>query len=261
MVPFKYMYTHLLGAVIGAFMSVLLPEWLLVIALVFLLAFTTWTTIEKGISQYKKETQQQAAEAKSELVRATEKQQEMQELSEKQGLLDDVDEPSSEPAINSIKETESSLLSDDHSPSSALESGVPPPTPDIYRDIDEQQLSALLAAEKNTPFDKVTILSVMVTVVIVLNLLKGGSGKNSFPSPLGVKCGSTGYWAITGFVIVFVLVVSVWMRSGLIEKWRLKKRLRYKYVEGDVEWNEYHTVLYPCICFFAGFFAGEETIN
>ena len=31
---------------------------------------------------------------------------------------------------------------------------------------------------------------------------------------------------------------------------------RYKYAPGDVEWNEYNTIKYPAICFFAGFFAG-----
>jgi uncharacterized membrane protein YfcA len=50
--------------------------------------------------------------------------------------------------------------------------------------------------------------------------------------------------------------VSVWMRSVLIKKWTLKKKLRYRYHEGDVEWNPINTLVYPCICFFAGFFAG-----
>jgi hypothetical protein len=104
--------------------------------------------------------------------------------------------------------------------------------------------------------DKAAILSGMVLVVIVLNLLKGGSGKNSFPSPLGVQCGSTEYWLLTATVIVFVVVISLWMRSGLVQKWKLKKRVGYRYCEGDMEWNEYNTIIYPCLCFFAGFSAG-----
>jgi hypothetical protein len=102
--------------------------------------------------------------------------------------------------------------------------------------------------------DKVAILSTMVAVVIVLNLLKGGGG--NFPSPVGIKCGSYGYWGLTVLVFVWVLAISFWMRDVLIDKWRLKKRLHYKYNQGDVEWNPTNTVLYPCICFFAGFFAG-----
>ena len=46
------------------------------------------------------------------------------------------------------------------------------------------------------------------------------------------------------------------MRHVLIEKWLLKKRLGYKYRKGDVEWTPANTIIYPCICFFAGFFAG-----
>ena len=36
----------------------------------------------------------------------------------------------------------------------------------------------------------------------------------------------------------------------------LKAKVGYKYVKGDIEWNEWATIKYPCICFFAGFFAG-----
>ena len=116
-------------------------------------------------------------------------------------------------------------------------------------------MAELLEKESKTPNDKVVLLSVMVVVVIVLNLLKGG-GAGSFPSPLGITCGSKGYWAITGVVVLWLVAVSLKMRSELIEKFYLKKRLGYRYVRGDVEWNEWNTVLYPCLCFFAGFFAG-----
>lgn len=46
------------------------------------------------------------------------------------------------------------------------------------------------------------------------------------------------------------------VREYLVERWRLKARLNYRYGEGDVEWNPKNTLRYPAICFFAGFFAG-----
>jgi len=95
----------------------------------------------------------------------------------------------------------------------------------------------------------------MVVAVIVMNLLKGGK-KEVFPSPLGIECGSHGYWIFQLGVILLVLAVSYWGREQLLEKWRLKAKLGYKYAPGDVEWNEYNTIKYPAICFFAGFFAG-----
>lgn len=41
-----------------------------------------------------------------------------------------------------------------------------------------------------------------------------------------------------------------------MQRWKLKSRLCYRYVQGDVEWNPTNTLRYPAICFFAGFFAG-----
>lgn len=118
----------------------------------------------------------------------------------------------------------------------------------------DPELVALLDSESRTPFDKVVLLSVMVIVVVALNLLKGGG--SAFPSPLGVRCGSHSYWALTALVFVWLIVISMWIRSELIKKWELKKRLKYPYIAGDVEWNQRNTIVYPCLVFFAGFFAG-----
>ncbi|CAN0410444.1 unnamed protein product, partial [Hapterophycus canaliculatus] len=46
------------------------------------------------------------------------------------------------------------------------------------------------------------------------------------------------------------------VREYLVERWRLKARLNYRYGEGDVEWDPKNTLRYPAVCFFAGFFAG-----
>ena len=234
----------LVGAVVGAFMSVLLPEWLLVTSLVLLLAFTTWTTLEKGISQFQKESKEHALEEKSALARAAENQLELQVLEESKGLLDDSDDKEGEDSNNS----ESNKISSQNSTSVKEDNKT--------ERAEDSELAALLEEEKSTPFDKAAILSFMVVVVIVLNLLKGGSGKHSFPSPLGFKCGSSGYWLLTASVIVFVVSISLWMRSILVEKWKLKKRIGYKFLPGDMEWNEQNTIVYPLMCFFAGFFAG-----
>lgn len=44
-------------------------------------------------------------------------------------------------------------------------------------------------------------------------------------------------------------------RGWLVQMHYLKLKLGYKYVKGDIEWDETATIKYPCICFFAGFFA------
>ena len=198
------------------------------ISLVILLAYTTYTTLIKAKSQYDKETLAIATARKSILLKTVDEDVEM---SEKVGLL------SSEGISGG---------DDDNLTGDAAEYGLNSPT-----NIADELLQ-LIDMEKGTPTSKVIILSIMVAVVVGLNLLKGGRGF----SPLGITCGSNSYWALTGIILIWILAISFWMRAELIEKWKLKQRLNYKYLSGDIEWDERNTLLYPSLCFFAGFFAG-----
>ena len=53
----------------GAFVSKIIPDWILVISLVILLAYTTHTTLKKGIQQYKSESRYFEELKKSELTK------------------------------------------------------------------------------------------------------------------------------------------------------------------------------------------------
>lgn len=225
------------GAITGAFASKLLPDWILTIMLVILLAFTTWTTLKKGIKDWEKESKHFANQTKSLLRQAEESELELAARAESVGLM------------SSYAHEEAGKKLD-----SPCEDAEQPSRPTQSEPASDTELSLLLKEERDTPFDKVVILSGMVLAVVVLNLLKGGGAK--FPSPLGFECGSSHYWMLQGLVILIVLGVSYYMRGVLIEKWQLKKRIGYIYSAGDVEWNELNTVVYPCICFFAGVFAG-----
>lgn len=223
------------GAVVGALIGKVLPDWILVFSLVILLAFTAYTTLDKARSQYKKETAAQIAASKSLLARVVE---EDEEKSVSVGLLSEEAREMTGEGVEDGVELKT------------LSTTVMAQSPDP----DADELERLLESESTTPIDKVIVISVMVVVVMGLNLIKGGSG--SFPSPLGIVCGTTSYWMTTVLVLLWVLGISIWARNELIAKWTLKKRLRYKYLTGDVEWNERNTLVYPALCFFAGFFAG-----
>ena len=212
----------LAGAVVGAFVSIILPDWMLVLSLALLLAFTTWTTLEKGMSQFRKETIAFEVERRRGSSLLTETLKNMEESDEQQSFLSEEGGDFTKKESNSIDEN--------------------------------IELSMLLKEEENTSFEKVAFVTVMVVVVIVLNLLRGGSSSSGFPSPLGFSCGSFGYWFLTLIVFVWVIGLSYYVRTITITKYKLKKRLRYKYVDGDIEWNEINTIICPCICFFAGFF-------
>jgi uncharacterized membrane protein YfcA len=216
------------GAIVGAFIGKLLPDIILVTSLVALLAYTTHGTLQKAFSQYAKETKELENASKSLLAQANDKEIEMVEEAESQGLLANEDNEELE-----TKNDEKDLSS---------------------LSLNERKLREILEAEKSTPIFEVQVMSAMIGIVITLNLVKGGGHK--FPSPIGIVCGSNTYWMVTLATFVMIVGVSLWMRERLIAKWRLKAEVGYKYIKGDIEWTERNTIVFPCICFFAGFFAG-----
>jgi len=207
------------GAIVGALVGKVLPDWILVILLVMLLAQTTYETLKKAITQYQKETVEISKQNKSELSKAVDKEIELAQSDESSALL---------------------LKSNDEE--------------SLNAEVIKNELDDLYESESKTPQDKVVIIIMLVIVVIGLNFIKGG-GK-TLPSPIGIECGTTSYWFMTFIVFAWILGVSIYGRNILLNKWHLKKRLNYKYITGDIEWNERNTIIYPCICFFAGFFAG-----
>jgi uncharacterized membrane protein YfcA len=208
------------GAIVGAYMSKVLPDWFLALLLVLLLGVTAQRTLDKGISQYKKETADQ---------------QKIANNSAMQAALDDNDKE--------IEMEESSPLLD----AEAAAANVPD-TPEAI------ELKELLEKEKETPLDKFFFLVMMFVVVIALNLLKGGGA--SYASPLGIVCGTNGYWLLSFLNIAWLVGLSVYARTQLIKAWKNKRRIGYKYLEGDVEWSERNTLVYPLLCVFAGMCAG-----
>lgn len=205
------------GAILGAYMSKVLPDWFLALLLVILLGLTSYRTINKGLDQFKKESADAEKKAKSELQQALQNKENEIELEQGAPLL-----------------------------------GAQKERPQLS--VEDIELAELLESEKQTPVQKVWFLVVMFVVVIFLNLLKGGGGK--YPSPVGIVCGSSSYWGLVGVNIAWLTGLSLYARGRLVAAWKNKRRLRYKYLQGDVEWNERNTIVYPLLCIFAGLCAG-----
>ncbi len=256
-------------------MGKILPDWILTLLLVILLGQTTFTTVEKARSQYKKETDNMNMKFSSIIQKVIEEEDDEAEnemlLSQEDDANFGTDSLNSATSFRPVDE-KSSLTSfqNDHKGQEDDEDDVEDDERDFNTDefekdilIQKQEsdevvmrrnLKDLLDRESKTPIDRVTVMSTMVLIVVGLNLLKGGGSK--FPSIIGIECNSSVYWWLTGAILLYILSVSLWARNQLVSKWKLKKELRYRYIDGDVEWNPINTIVYPCICFFAGFFAG-----
>jgi hypothetical protein len=117
----------------------------------------------------------------------------------------------------------------------------------------ERELAAVYAEEKDVPGWKFGLLWAVFALVIGANLLKGGGG---FPSPVGITCGSRGFWLLTAGMFAWIVGVSGYVRQHLSASTQAKKRLGYKYSSGDIAWDERATVVYPLLCVGAGLCAG-----
>jgi uncharacterized membrane protein YfcA len=209
------------GTIAGTFIGSLLPDYIVIVLLIVLLSFTTHSTLLKGISQYQGETAAAQGKSSADVMRESVAAVKVSEESgEKAWLL--------EGAMNNTENT-----------------GFPKP-------IENAELAEIIENEKSSPMVKVAILTTMFVGIILLNVLKGGKGE----SPIGIECGSSSYWILTILIFVWVGGIFMYLRHMLIEEWRVKKRLRYRYDDGDIEWTPLNTLYYPAICTLAGLFAG-----
>jgi uncharacterized membrane protein YfcA len=220
------------GALMGAFLNKVLPETLLVIMLVVLLSFTAYNTLKKAIKMYKAET-----------IRFRE--QGINPDGTKESELSRIEKVSK---VGTRKEAGDELLEN-----MDLQEGEVPGDGGTEEVKIHDELNEILEQEKVVPMTNVYILVCLFIVVLSVNVLKGGG---AFPSPIGIKCGSMLFWAANAAMLVWIIIVAGYARSYLVNRFETKKRVGYQYVEGDIKWDSRSTVVYPCICCFAGFFAG-----
>jgi len=237
------------GALIGAILNKILPEQVVVFLLVLLLSFTAYTTLSKAISMYRKETKQMAKQqlsttttttSQAQLSNLTKLSQMAQDQEAQEALLDHVelsqinDDQYEEELVQSMTNNEKQHNSTNN-----------------YKT--QRELQQIIQEERDIPLSNVTVIVALFLVILIINVLKGGG---AFSSPLGIVCGSTSFWVANATMLLWILLLIFFGRAYLIHRYHLKKRCHYTYVEGDIQWNERATIIYPFICCFAGFFSG-----
>jgi len=223
------------GALIGAFLNKVLPEQLLTFMLVLLLSFTAYNSLKKAVKMYKTESRMLREQGlkpdgskESELTHISQKELEKDMNSAGVELLEDMD------------------LQEGENPGAGVMGGLPIDGNDVL-------LQKILEEERVTPMFNVKVLVGLFIVVLVMNLLKGGG---AFPSPIGIKCGSQEFWIANGFILGWIILISIYIRNYLVNRNSLKQRIGYTTLEGDIQWDARATIIYPSICCLAGFFAG-----
>lgn len=221
------------GALLGAFLNKVLREEVLVVSLVLLLSYTAYTTLNKAIKMYKKETAalvREEMEKESEMTKIEHGEHQDDEIEVRKGLLENMEDGDTEEHVEEIDLDEV-----------------------ILDEKDVEDLKNILEEERHVPSGNVLALVAMFIVVLFINVMKGGG---AYDSPLGIRCGSTSFWIANVIMLGWILIISLFARSHLLNKFKDKVRVKYPYVEGDIQWDARATVIYPIICMLAGFFAG-----
>lgn len=216
------------GALMGAFLNKLLREEILVVMLVLLLSFTAYNTLKKAIKMYKIESATMMTRLKeSELTTIVHNDNQGGEVEAEDDLLKNAEDQGDGDATYNNMDTVDSA--------------------------ENEELMKIMDEERFSSKSNITTLVVMFVVVLFINVMKGGG---AFPSPLGIECGSTAFWASNVLMVTWILLISYKARLYLVNRYFQKENCGYKYVEGDIKWDQRSTIIYPAICALAGFFAG-----
>ncbi|CAN0127119.1 unnamed protein product [Pylaiella littoralis] len=266
------------GALVGSFVQKVLPEIVLTLSMILLLLATADRTLRKGVKAFKKESNLKESgvsggggtEGGPKAAVAAAAMMDNADCtllgngtksSTSYGAAESGDAGGGTLSPAVLAPTSGAAVAavalDVENEGAVMIPGTAPVSPNESCEVMEAEtadaLQQLLDEERHTSFVKVGIMTAVFVVLLCVNVLKGGG---AFESPVGIGCGSFAFWATSVLSFFYLLAVSWRVRAYLVKRWRLKAELGYQYVEGDVEWTPLNTVRYPCICFFAGFFAG-----
>jgi uncharacterized membrane protein YfcA len=114
-------------------------------------------------------------------------------------------------------------------------------------------LGTILEQERSPATWNVALILAMFFVILIVNVLKGGG---SFPSPLGIKCGSISFWLAQLFILTCTVFVSILARVRVLEKTKRREQANYVYLPCDIHWDERSTIIFPLLSALSGLIAG-----
>eukprot|EP01126_Amoeba_proteus_P061629 TRINITY_DN8294_c0_g5_i1.p1 TRINITY_DN8294_c0_g5~~TRINITY_DN8294_c0_g5_i1.p1 ORF type:complete len:400 (+),score=69.89 TRINITY_DN8294_c0_g5_i1:315-1514(+) len=117
----------------------------------------------------------------------------------------------------------------------------------------DPELQKILDYDKHVPWLKLSSFLLIWASVFVVAFLKGGEGHSS---PVGIKCGSIGYWLLVSSLLpVVVIFLSIF---GMFIKREHEKKisLNYPFLDCDILWKTELLVRLPFYCVVAGIAAG-----
>jgi uncharacterized membrane protein YfcA len=245
----------LAGTVIGVFLNVMFPGWLILILVLILLSITAYRMFNKGIETWAKEK-----ETLSQLRVYNENGDQREttpliisgndEEHEEQSMIQTMNQPKNE--VDPPTGDYNSILSNELPIGSIKDEDSLNDAPDEPPVRDPVKYKAILAKESLTPWSTVLVLIACWTIIMLLSLFKGAHGA---PSVVGVQSCSALYWVLVCLTFPIVFVMTAGIGYYLVSKYREKVECGYRFHEGDVHYTVRNVVWYPALCVFAGIMA------
>jgi len=216
--------TVMLGTVIGVFLNVVSPTWLIVVCLAVLFTITSYRTIKKGVNLYRKEKSAAAAKAGSGGPVKMEKLR-MKDGKDDVPSADSQGVPDRDSAMPLTEEEEKEdneqvgLTSDDNED----EEDDIPNIESVIPELPPQKATFCTIYRPLLP--KFGVMFIAIVGMFIFLVLKGGSSGKSLA---GVECGSALYWILVALVIPYLGIVAT-----CVVVW-LRKHPKVPMLEGDV---------------------------
>ncbi|KAL6061845.1 Membrane transporter protein, variant 2 [Balamuthia mandrillaris] len=261
----------LVGTIVGVFLNVVSPDWLIVIFLACLLAFSAYKTISKGVALHKKEMLEanrtialsmnnSRPGSDSRFIIGEEEGEEGEEKDQGEKEQEEDDEKATKTfsfgeSREEEREGDDENIDEEEGESHSYEvSDWDKRGSDDTLEVASEELREIRIQESSfMPWREWTFLALTWLGIIVFSILKGGGTEKSIA---GIECGSLVYWLVI-FLSVSYLLLLTWIYGRRLLRIQKKKDAHhYQYAEGDIKWTLRNVTLFPVFSVLAGLAAG-----
>ena len=241
----------LAGTVIGVFLNVLLPSWVIVVLLCLVLGFSTYKTFQKAFKQRKKDRR-------------------LSSIGVAGGLESRMPcEATLSGELNTLTGTENEAMNNVISTNPRFDpvedgEGLPGMTTEEASNLERKKQVAydyvpkerreryeeLLKAETKLSIRKIGVLLLMWITIFVTALVKKLDG----------GCGPT-FWLMSVVPLLVAFIITFLSGKKIREEYKLKLDCGHEFAKTDFIWNDKHTMIYPIFALVAGIAAGMVGIG
>ena len=229
--------TVMLGTVIGVFFNVVSPTWVIVVCLSVLFTVTSYRTVKKGVTLYRKEKAAELARAAEINAVALDKGRKAGSRSSGNsgnngaatlagGNSDEAGESSSVPIVGQTDELHKEKSAEEDEDEEEEEKGGESNIESVIPELPPQKATFWTIYRPLLP--KFGVMLVIIAGMFVFLTLKGGS---SGTSVAGIACGSTMYWVLVALVIPYLGAAA----AGVVAY--LRRHPKMPLLEGDVTYT------------------------